>query len=139
VTDAGSEVDPSVDPQAEEEQRRARANRATRGAMAGVLGLEAIVTLLVPRALAFSDGGLDTTKTVLLVVLAVLMIAAAGLLRRPWGIGLGSLLQVLFLLSGLWLLALLVIAVLFAAVWGRLLWLRHQLLDTPAGWRLLLS
>jgi fatty acid desaturase len=135
VTDAR----PDVDPQAEEDQRKARANRATRGAMAGVLGLEAIVTLLVPRALAFSDGGLGTTKTVLLVVLAVAMIAAAGLLRRAWGIGFGSVLQVLFVLSGLWLVALLVVAVLFAAVWGRLLWLRHQLLGTPSGWRLLLS
>lgn len=128
-----------ADPDVEEQERKARANRATRGAMAGVLGLEAIVTLLVPRALAFSDGGLDTTKTLVLVGLAVVMIAAAGLLRRPWGIGLGSVLQVLFLLSGLWLVALLVIAVLFAAVWVRLLWLRHQLLGTPAGWRLLVS
>ena len=95
------------------------------------------MTLLVPRALAFSDGGLGVTKTVLLVALAVAMIAAAGLVRRPWGIALGSALQVLFLLSGLWLTALLVIAALFAVVWARLLWLRHQLLATPAGWRLL--
>ena len=35
-----------------------RADRATRGALAAVLGLEAVVTLLVPRALAFTDGGL---------------------------------------------------------------------------------
>jgi fatty acid desaturase len=134
-----TEARPDVGPEAEEEQRKLRANRATRGAMAGVLGLEAIVTLLVPRALAFSDGGLGMTKTVLLVVLAVAMIAAAGLLRRAWGVGSGSVLQVVFVLSGLWLFALLVVAVLFAAVWGRLLWLRHQLLGTPSGWRLLLS
>ena len=67
------------------------------------------------------------------------MIAAAGLVRRPWGIGLGSAVQVLFLLSGLWLIAQLVIAALFAMVWARMLWLRHQLLGTPAGWRLLSS
>ena len=120
-------------------ERLRRADRGTRGGLAAVLGLEAVVTLLVPRALAFSDGGLGTTKTVLLVALALLMIAAAGLVRRSWGIGLGSAVQVLFLLSGLWLVALLIVAALFAVVWARMLWLRHQLLGTPAGWRLLLS
>ncbi|HEY8301060.1 MAG TPA: DUF4233 domain-containing protein [Jatrophihabitans sp.] len=123
----------------EQAARRARADRATRGGLAAVLGLEAVVTLLVPRALAFSDGGLGATKTVLLIALAVVMVAAAGLVRRPWGIGFGSLVQLLFLLSGLWLLPLLVVAALFAAVWGRLLWLRHELLATPTGWRLLSS
>ncbi len=120
-------------------ERIARADRATRGSLAAILGLEAVVTLLVPRALAFSSGGLGVTKTVLLVALAVVMIAAAGLVRRRWGIGLGSAVQVLFLLSGLWLIAQLVIAALFAMVWARMLWLRHQLLGTPAGWRLLSS
>ena len=129
----------SGDRETDDAERLHRADRGTRGALAAVLGLEAVVALLVPRALAFSDGGLGTTKTIVLVGLAVLMIAAAGLVRRPWGIGLGSAVQVLFLLSGVWLIALLVIAALFAAVWARMLWLRHQLLGTPAGWRLLLS
>jgi Protein of unknown function (DUF4233) len=127
-------------PTAEEETDRIRrADRATRGALAGVLGLEAVVTLLVPRALAFSDGGLGVTKTVLLVVLAVVMIGAAGLLRRPWGIGLGTVLQVVFVLTGVWLLAMLIVGVIFAAVWGRLLVLRRDLLGTPGGWRILCS
>ena len=129
----------SGDRETDDAERLHRADRGTRGALAAVLGLEAVVALLVPRALAFSDGGLGTTKTIVLVGLAVLMIAAAGLVRRPWGVGLGSAVQVLFLLSGVWLIALLVIAALFAAVWARMLWLRHQLLGTPAGWRLLLS
>ncbi len=120
-------------------ERIQRANRATRGGLAAVLGLEAVVTLLVPRALAFSAGGLGVTKTLLLVSLALVMIVAAGLTRRPWGVGLGSAVQVLFLLSGVWLIAQLIIAALFAMVWGRMLWLRHQLLGTPAGWRLLWS
>jgi hypothetical protein len=130
-----------VEPLSEEDEadRIRRANRATRGAMAGVLGLEAVVTLLVPRALAFSEGGLGVTKTLTLVVLALVMIAAAGLLRRPWGIGFGSILQVLFLLTGIWLLAMLIIGVLFAAVWARLLLLRRELLGTPGGWRILVS
>lgn len=134
----GDPNQPGAGPEDDAERRR-RADRATRGALAAVLALEAVVTLLVPRALAFSSGGLGVTKTVLLVVLAVLMIAGAGLVRRPWGVGLGSALQVAFLLSGLWLIALLVVAGLFALVWARLLWLRHQLLGTPSGWRLLTS
>jgi Protein of unknown function (DUF4233) len=123
----------------DEADRVRRANRATRGALAAVLGLEAVVTLLVPRALAFTEGGLGVAKTLVLVALAVVMIAAAGLLRRPWGIGFGSVLQVVFLLTGIWLLAMLIIGALFAAVWGRLLLLRRELLGTPGGWRILVS
>jgi hypothetical protein len=127
---------PSVPDEAE---RAHRADRSTRGAMAGVLGLEAVVVLLVPRALAFSEGGLGTAKTVVLVALALLMIAGAGLIRRPWGIGAGTVLQALFLISGAWLWALLIVAAIFAAVWVRLLMLRHDLIGTPTGWRMLYS
>lgn len=134
-----TEPDEPGDRVPDDADRLRRADRATRGGLAAVLGLEAVVTLLVPRALAFSEGGLGTTRTLVLVGLAVVMLAAAGLVRRPWGIGFGSVLQGLFLLSGVWLLALLIVAALFAAVWARMLWLRHQLLGTPAGWRLLLS
>lgn len=129
-----------AEPDAADRAHRARrADRATRGAMAGVLGLEAVVALLVPRALAFSAGGLGVTKTVVLIALAVLLAAGAGVIRRPWGIAAGSVLQLGLLLAGAWLWALLIIAVIFAAVWLRLLWLRHELVGTPAGWRLLVS
>ncbi|WAX58106.1 DUF4233 domain-containing protein [Jatrophihabitans cynanchi] len=120
-------------------ERAVRANRATRGALAGVLGLEALVTLLVPRAIAFTSTGLGVTRTVLLISLAVLMIVAAGLVRRPFGIAVGSALQVLFVLTGVMLVAMFVVGVIFAAIWGRLLMLRHELVGTPGGWRLLVS
>jgi hypothetical protein len=120
-------------------ERARRADRATRGALAALLGLEAVVTLLVPRALAFSDGGLGVTKTILLVVLAVVMIAAAGLQRRTWGIGLGTALQVLFVLTGVWLLTMLFVGLVFAAIWVRVLFLRRDLVGTPGGWRILAS
>lgn len=132
---------PASEP--DEESARAlrarRADRATKGALAGVLGLEAVVTLLVPRALAFSAGGLGTTKTLLLVGLALVMIAAAGLVRRPAGIGLGSGLQVLLVLTGIWLPAMFIVAAIFAAVWLRLLWLRTELVGTPRNLRMLMS
>jgi putative flippase GtrA len=67
------------------------------------------------------------------------MIIAAGLLRRPFGIGLGSALQVLFVLTGILLPAMFVVGLIFAAIWGYLLSLRHELVGTPGGWRLLIS
>jgi hypothetical protein len=42
-------------------------------------------------------------------------------------------------LTGVWLLAMLIVGVIFAAVWGRLLVLRRDLLGTPGGWRILCS
>lgn len=127
-------TEPTPDDRAD---RVRRADRATRGVLAALLALEALVTLLLPRALAFTDVGLGRTKTVLLVVLAGLMVLAAGLLRRSWGIGFGSALQVPFLLTGLWLIAMLVVAGIFAAVWLRVLYLRRDLVGTPGGWRVL--
>ena len=133
---AGTSLTPTPEQIAE---RAVRANRATRGALAGVLALEALVTLLVPRALAFTSTGLGVTRTVLLLSLAALMIVAAGLVRRPFGIAVGSALQVLFVLTGVMLVAMFVVGVIFAAIWGRLLMLRHELVGTPGGWRLLVS
>ena len=128
------------DPTPEQLAERAiRADRATRAALAGVLGLEALVTLLVPRAIAFSSTGLGVIRTVILVALAVLLVAGAALVRRPFGIGLGSALQVLFLLTGVLLVAMFVVAALFAAIWGYLLKARHELVGSPSGWRALIS
>jgi hypothetical protein len=143
---SGPDGEPAAPEQAQHEEptpeqraeRAARANKATRGALAGILGLEAVVTLLVPRAIAFTTG-LGLTRTLILVGLAVLMIIAAGLLRRPFGIGVGSALQVLFVLTGILLPAMFVVGVIFAAIWGYLLSLRHELVGTPGGWRLLVS
>lgn len=120
-------------------ERTRRADRATRGALAAILGLEAVVTLLVPRALAFSDGGLGVGKTVALITLAVVMIATAGVQRRGWGIAIGSVLQVALLLTGVWLLTMVFIGGVFAAIWARVLLLRRELVGTPGGWRILIS
>jgi len=120
-------------------ERAVRANRATRGALAAILALEALVVLLVPRAIAFTATGLGGTRTGLLIGLAVLMVAGAALLRRPWGIGFGSLLQVAFILTGVWLVAMFVVAAVFAGIWLYLLTLRHELVGTPGGVRMLVS
>jgi hypothetical protein len=133
-------AEPAVEPTAEQlAERAARADRATRRALAAILGLEALVTLLVPRALAFTSTGLGLTRTLILVGLAVVMVVAAGLARRRFGIGLGSALQVLFVLTGVLLPAMFVVGLIFAAIWGYLLSLRHELVGTPAGWRITIS
>lgn len=135
-----AEPTPPAEPTAEQIAERARqADKATRRALAGVLGLEAIVVLLLPRAIAFTDAGLGATKTVLLIVLAVLMIVAAAGVRRRWGIGAGSVLQVLFLLTGLWLAAMFFVGAVFGAIYLYLLSLRHELVGTPGGARMLVS
>ena len=120
-------------------ERARRADRATKGALAAVLALEALVALLVPRAIAFTSTGLGTGRTIALITLAVLFLVAAGTVRRGVGIGLGSVLQIPFLLTGIWLLAMLVLAAIFAAIWVRVLLLRHELVGTPAGVRLFIS
>jgi hypothetical protein len=133
---------PPAAPAPTEEQlaeRAIRANRATRGALAAVLCLEALVVLLVPRAIAFTSTGLGGTRAGLLISLAVVMVAAAGLMRRPWGIGLGSVLQLPFILTGVWLTAMFVIAAIFATIWLSLLNLRRELVGTPGGIRMLAS
>lgn len=128
------------EPTAEQFAERAvRADKATRGALAGILALEALVVLLMPRAIAFTATGLGGTRTGLLIGLAAVMVAAAALLRRPWGIGLGSLLQVAFILTGILLAAMFVIAAIFTAIWLYLLNLRHELVGTPGGVRMLVS
>lgn len=119
-------------------ERAARADRATRAAMAGVLGLEALVVLLVPRAIRFTIG-LGATRTSLLIALAVLFVVAAAGARRSWGIGMGSVLHLPFILTGVWIVSMFLVAAVFAAIWLYLLNLRHELVGTPGGVRMLYS
>lgn len=118
-------------------ERARRADRATRGVMAGILGLEAIIVLLVPRAIAFTSHGLNTTDTVVLIALAVVLVLAAGLVRRPWGIAVGSAMQVVFTASGVFITTMFVVGAIFALIWWRVLVLRHDVVGSPGGWRLL--
>ncbi len=130
---------PTAPTGAEVAERARRANRATRSALAGVLGLEAVVVLLVPRAIAYTSSGLGVVRTVILLSLAVLMVLVAAVVRRPWGIGAGSVLQLAFVLTGVLLTAMFIVGLVFAAIWLSLLNLRHELVGTPGGLRLLIS
>lgn len=129
---------PELSPH-EQAERVRRADAATRGALAGVLGLEALVVLLVPRALAASSSGLGTPKTLVLVGLAVLMVLTAGLLRRSYGVAAGTIMQVPLMLTGVLLPVMFVLGVVFWAVWYRILTLRRDVVGTPRGLRMLVS
>ncbi len=112
---------------------------ATRRALAAVLCLEAFSVLLVPRAVAQTPGGLGGTKTGLLIGLAAVLVATSALLRRPWGIGAGSALQLSMIAPGFWIGAFFIVAALFIGLWLYLLNLRHEIAGTPGGVRMLVS
>ncbi|UQX89669.1 DUF4233 domain-containing protein [Jatrophihabitans telluris] len=127
-------------PSPEELSARAhKANRATRGALAALLCLEAFVVLLIPRAIAQTAEGLDGFKTIVLVVFAVILVLTGFMLRRRWGIGLGSALQLVLVATIALVPVLAVVVVIFLALWLYMLQTRHQLVGTPSGWRMLIS
>lgn len=117
-------------------ERARRADKATRGGLAGILGLEAVVVLLVPRAIAFTTG-LGTVRLVVIFTVAALLIAGAAVQRRPWGIAFGSGLQVLFIATGFLIATMFLIGAIFLAIWLRLLSLRHEIVGSPGGVRML--
>jgi hypothetical protein len=119
-------------------ERARRADKSSRGVLAAVLALEAIVVLLVPRTIAFTTG-LGPVRLGVVIAVAVLLIAGAGLLRRPWGIGLGSALQVVFFATGILIATMFLVAALFIAVWIRVLVFRHEAVGTAGGLRMLLG
>lgn len=131
--------EPPREPTPEQYAERARnADKATRRALAGILGLEAVIVLLIPRAIAFTTG-LGTVRTAICIGLAVVLVVGAALLRRSWGIGVGSALQVAFLATGIMIATMFFIGALFIAIWLRLLMLRHEIVGRPGGVRMLLG
>jgi uncharacterized protein DUF4233 len=135
-------TDDEAPPELTEQQlaeRRECTDRSTRRGLAAVLALEAFSVLLVPRAIAQTATGLGGLKTGLLLGFAVVLIAAAAVQRRRWGIGLGSALHIPLVLIGLWVHAFFIVAALFIGVWLYLLNLRHELVGTPGGVRMLVS
>jgi hypothetical protein len=132
--------DGGVEPREQDlEARRRKANRATRGGLAAILCLEAFVVLLVPRAIAQTSEGLSVPKTAFLVTLAIVLIGTGFLLRRRWGIAVGSVLQVVLASTILLVPSLAIVVLIFTAIWLYLLNTRHQLVGTPSGWRMLIS
>ena len=110
-----------------------RAARALGGAAAAVLLLEGIAVLFVPRGIAQSGEGLTGVRLTLLLVLAVVLILASGLQRRPRGTLVGTALQVPLLLTGLMNGVMWFLGGVFVLIWLYLLQLRKELLGSPLG------
>ena len=95
--------------------------KGMRGIFAATLVLEAIVVtlaLLLPTV--------EGAATWVIAVLAVLMVIAAGLQRRTWGLAVALALQAATIACGLLAPALGLMGVVFALVWAFLLYLRHD-------------
>jgi hypothetical protein len=107
-----------------------RAGRALNGAAAAVLLLEGIAVLFIPRGIAQTGPGLTGFRLTVLLVLAVLLILAAGLQRRPAGLYVGTALQVPVVLTGFFASVLWLIGGIFALLWLYLLQLRKDLLGS---------
>jgi hypothetical protein len=110
-----------------------RAARALGGAAAGILVLEGIATLFVPRGIAQAEGGLTGARLTYLLVLAIVLILAAGLQRRRQGVWVGTALQVPLLLTGLLNSVMWFVAGAFVLIWLYLLQVRKELLGSPFG------
>jgi Protein of unknown function (DUF4233) len=95
--------------------------RLTGRMLALVLFAQAIAVFfgaLLARALAASKGSGDAGRFLVLgSVLALLCLVAAGLMRRPYGVTVGWLIQLATLLSAAVVPAMLVVGVLFLSLW----------------------
>ncbi len=101
--------------------------RGIRGIFAMTLILEAIVVGLALLVLPKFGDGPSGVGFAVIGGLAVAMVLASGLQRRPWGLAVALVLQVAMIVAGFVLVpALGVMGVVFAVVWGFLLWLRRE-------------
>ncbi|GAA4981458.1 hypothetical protein HD597_000864 [Nonomuraea thailandensis] len=84
---------------------------------ASVLGMEAIVAGLI-TPVAISVGGVEPALAVTVGIgLAVLCVVAAGLLKRPFGYVLGSVVQVLAICTGFVVTTMFFLGAIFTALW----------------------
>ena len=101
--------------------------RGLRGVMAGTLVLEFITVALALPVVAKLGDGLSSAAGWTVGILAALMLVAAFVQRRPWGLGLALALQVAMIACWPLVPPLGGLGVVFALVWAYFLWLRHDL------------
>jgi Protein of unknown function (DUF4233) len=125
MTTGPRENAPAVDPM-----------KGFRGVMAGTLVLEAIVVALSMLVVAKLYGGLGTVAGVIVGVVVVVLLSTCALLRYPWTVVLIGLAQLALIACVFSSPAVAVIGVLFALVWGWLLWARRDVTRRMAAGRL---
>jgi uncharacterized protein DUF4233 len=106
--------------------------KGLRGVYAATLTLEAIVVALALLVLPKFGEGATPFGVTTIAGLAVAMVVAAGLQRRPWGLWFALGLQAVMIACGLLVPALGVMGVVFALVWAGILLLRRDLLGKMA-------
>ncbi|GAA4384292.1 hypothetical protein GCM10023088_52440 [Actinomadura verrucosospora] len=98
---------------------------------ATVLACEAIViALAIPVAVTVLDVDGATAGGVC-GGLAVACVALAGLLRFPWAVPVGTVLQVLIFATGFMVPAMFFLGVVFGALWGTAIWLGRKVGSAP--------
>ncbi len=110
--------------------------RSFTGVMAATLLLEMIVVLLSIPVVARLGSGMATWQGVLVGVLALALLAACAVLRRPWGIAVAAGLQAVMIVCWVALPALGVVGLVFGLVWAILLWMRWDVSKRMAQGRL---
>ncbi|GAA0561298.1 DUF4233 domain-containing protein [Actinomadura livida] len=103
-----------------------RAANPARTLFATVLACEAIViALAIPVAVSIMDvdGG---TAGAVCGGLAVACLVMAGLLRFPWAVAAGTVLQVLIIATGFMVPAMFFLGAVFGALWGTAIWLGRK-------------
>src|SRR3954454_24465674 len=101
--------------------------KGLRGVYAAVLALESIVGAMALLVLPKFGGGGGPVATLVFGGLGLLMLAAAFVQRRPWGLAVALALQVALIVAGfLTVVGLGVMGVVFALVWGALLYMRQD-------------
>jgi hypothetical protein len=91
------------------------------------LFLEAIVAALALPVVVTTGHGTDSVGFYLILALIVLLLVAAGVQRRPWGLAVALAAQGAMIACGLFSVALGALGVVFALVWGYFLWLGRDL------------
>jgi hypothetical protein len=101
---------------------------AVRGLGAGTLVLEAIVLLLAIQPIRIFGGHLSGWGVGVVVALAVLCIAVAGVMKRRWAWAAGTVIQGLLLVSGLLHWSLAGVGLIFGAAWVYATHVRRKIL-----------
>ncbi|RKT82864.1 Protein of unknown function [Saccharopolyspora antimicrobica] len=100
--------------------------KGLRGIMAGTLVLEFITFMLALPVVWRFGGGVSSAGFVIVAVLSVLMLAAAFVQRRPWGLAVALVLQGAMVLCFFVHPSVGIMGAIFAAIWGYILYLRND-------------
>ncbi|MCI2416263.1 DUF4233 domain-containing protein [Saccharopolyspora sp. K220] len=100
--------------------------KGLRGIMAGTLVLEFIAFLLALPVVWKFSGGVSSIGFGIVIALAVLMLVAGFVQRRPWGLGVALALQVAAIACFLVHPAIGIMGLVFGLVWAYILHLRRE-------------